>query len=164
MTRRNLITLAVVAVLTALCLAAVLVQQYQVPVLGHKGANNTLGMSLGLDLSGGTHLVYQADLSQLQPGQGPTEAMQGAINVITRRVDAYGISEAVIQKQGSDRISVQLPGVRDVDAAVKLIGSTAQSNSKRCSMTATGKRLWTRTASRCGSPRQRWTAQGRPLL
>jgi len=149
-TRRNLITLAVVAVLTALCLAAVLVQQFQVPVLGHKGANTTLGMSLGLDLSGGTHLVYQADLTQLQSGQDPTEAMQGAINVITRRVDAYGISEAVVQKQGSDRISVQLPGVRDVDAAVKLIGSTAQLEFKEQQLDgsgspavdANGKPLW----------------------
>ena len=126
MNRRNTITLAVIALLTVLALSAVLVKQYHLPGFGNRGhANTALGMSLGLDLSGGTHLVYEADLSQIG-NESAAEAVKGAIDIITRRVDAYGVSEAVIQKQGADRISVQLPGVRDVETAIKLIGSTAQ--------------------------------------
>ncbi len=126
MNRRNAITLALIFILTALCLSAVLVKEYHIPGIGNRGhANTALGMSLGLDLSGGTHLVYQADLSQIG-NESAADAIQGAIDIITRRVDAYGVSEAVIQKQGSDRISIQLPGIRDVDTAIKLIGSTAQ--------------------------------------
>lgn len=126
MNRRNVITLALIVLLTALCLTAVLVRQYHIPGIGDRGhANTGLGMSLGLDLSGGTHLVYQTDLSQIG-NESAAEAVKGAIDIITRRVDAYGVSEAVVQKQGADRISVQLPGIRDVDTAIKLIGSTAQ--------------------------------------
>lgn len=124
MTRRNLIVLVLVLVLLALALAEVLVRNAP-SIQGGNPGNNTLGMRLGLDLSGGTHLVYQADLSQIG-NESAAEAMQGAIEIITRRVDAYGVSEAVIQKQGSDRISIQLPGIRDVNTAIKLIGSTAQ--------------------------------------
>ena len=76
-------------------------------------------------MSGGTRLVYEADLSQIG-NESAAEAMQGAMDIITRRVDAYGVSEATIQKLGSDQIVVQLPGVRDVEAAINLIGSTAQ--------------------------------------
>jgi preprotein translocase subunit SecD len=122
--RRNLIILAFIVLLVVLGLAEVLVKNAP-SITGGNPGNNTLGMSLGLDLSGGTHLVYQADLSQIG-NESAKDAIQGAIDIITRRVDAYGVSEAVIQKQGSDRISIQLPGIRDVDTAIKLIGSTAQ--------------------------------------
>ena len=73
----------------------------------------------------GTELIYQADLSQIG-NESAAEAMLGAIDIIARRLDAYGISEAVVQKLGSNEIVVQLPGVRDVEAAITLIGSTAQ--------------------------------------
>ena len=80
------------------------------------------GIRLGLDLNGGSHLVYQADLSMVE---NPDEAMLGALGIIQRRVDAYGVTEPVVQKQGSDRILIQLPGVQDIDEAKELIGATA---------------------------------------
>jgi preprotein translocase subunit SecD len=83
------------------------------------------GMRLGLDLQGGTMLVLKADLSKVEPNER-ANAMKGALEIIKRRIDAYGVSEPEIQIQGDDRISVQLPGVRDVNEAVKLIGQTAQ--------------------------------------
>jgi len=52
--------------------------------------------------------------------------MSGVIDIIAKRVDAYGVAEPIIQKQGADRISIQLPGIRDMEEAVALIGSTAQ--------------------------------------
>ena len=73
----------------------------------------------------GTELIYKADLSQIG-NESAASAMQGVIDIITRRLDAYGVSEASIQKLGSNQVVVQLPGVRDVEAAINLIGSTAQ--------------------------------------
>jgi len=122
--RRNLIILALIVLLVALGLAEVLVKNAP-SITGGSPGNNTLGMRLGLDLSGGTRLVYQADLSQIG-NESVSEAMKGAMDIITRRVDAYGVSEATIQKLGSNEIVVQLPGIRDVNAAIKLIGTTAQ--------------------------------------
>ena len=124
MNRGNLIRLALIAVIFCLCLSEVLIRD--APSIGDSSpGNNTLGMRLGLDLSGGTHLVYKADLSQIG-NETAADAVKGAMDIIELRVNAYGVSEPVIQKQGTDRISVQLPGVRDIDAAVSLIGQTAE--------------------------------------
>jgi preprotein translocase subunit SecD len=84
------------------------------------------GLTLGLDLKGGSHLVYQADLSQKDPAQSDDDAMRGVLDKIERRVNAYGVTEPIIQRQGHDRILVQLPGVKDIDEAIKLIGQTAE--------------------------------------
>jgi preprotein translocase subunit SecD len=84
------------------------------------------GMSLGLDLKGGTHLVYQADLSGLEPGESAKDAIKGVRDIIERRVNAYGVSEPLVQIQGDNRISVQLPGIRNIEEAIELVGQTAQ--------------------------------------
>ncbi len=76
---------------------------------------------LGLDLQGGVNLIYQADLSSTQDKSG---AMAGLRDVIERRVNMFGVSEPVVQIQGSDRLVVELPGVRDVQAAINMIGET----------------------------------------
>ena len=76
---------------------------------------------LGLDLQGGVNLIYQADLSTVQDKSG---AMQGLRDVIERRVNMFGVSEPVVQIQGQDRLIVELPGVKDVQQAIKMIGET----------------------------------------
>lgn len=76
---------------------------------------------LGLDLQGGVNLVYQADLSQTNDKTG---AMQGLRDVIERRVNMFGVSEPVVQIQGSDKLVVELPGVKDVKQAIDMIGQT----------------------------------------
>jgi preprotein translocase subunit SecD len=81
-------------------------------------------MRLGLDLQGGIHLVYQADLSGVEPGTG-AEAIDGAMAVIERRINVLGVTEPLIQKQGADRIVVELPGVSEVEKAKGLIGETS---------------------------------------
>ncbi|MDP2587730.1 MAG: protein translocase subunit SecD [bacterium] len=83
----------------------------------------TLALRLGLDLKGGSQLVYEADLSQVEP-QEQAESLQGARDVIERRVNAFGVSEPVVQLQGDTRIIVELPGVTDVNQAVEEIGKT----------------------------------------
>ena len=80
---------------------------------------------LGLDLQGGTHLVYEADTSSVTGGE--KDAMDSLRDVIERRVNLYGVSEPVVQteKSGdSHRLVVELAGVFDIKEAIKLIGET----------------------------------------
>ena len=76
---------------------------------------------LGLDLLGGTHLVYQADLSK---SDNKSDAMQGVRDVIERRVNFFGVAEPLVQVSGQDRLIVELAGINDVSQAIKLIGET----------------------------------------
>jgi protein-export membrane protein SecD len=82
-------------------------------------------IKLGLDLQGGMHLVLEVDTAKLPPGSDPSDAVDRALEIIRNRVDKFGVSEPVIQRQGKDRIVVQLPGLKDPQRAKKLIGSTA---------------------------------------
>jgi len=77
---------------------------------------------LGLDLLGGTHLVYQADLSKVQGSK--SDAMQGVRDVVERRVNLFGVSEPVVQVSGTNRLIVDLAGIKDVNQAIQLIGQT----------------------------------------
>ncbi len=81
---------------------------------------------LGLDLQGGTHLVYEADMSEI-PEEDRVDALQGVRDVIERRVNAFGVSEPVIQTTtsgGTYRLIIDLAGVMDVSQAITLIGET----------------------------------------
>jgi protein-export membrane protein SecD len=85
-----------------------------------------LPFRLGLDLQGGTHLVYEADLSQVEPGNY-ADSMQGVRDVIERRVNLFGVQEPVVQinKVGQHyRLIVELAGVKDVHQAIQMIGQT----------------------------------------
>ncbi len=84
----------------------------------------------GLDLAGGSHLVLEADMKDI-PQAVRADALSSAKEVISRRVNLYGLTEPVIQtaKVGdSYRVLVELPGVKDVNQAIDLIGQTAQLN------------------------------------
>ncbi len=81
---------------------------------------------LGLDLQGGAHLVYEANMSSI-PDSDRSNALEGVRDVIERRVGGIGVSEPQVQtsKVGdSYRLSVDLPGIQDIEEAVKLIGQT----------------------------------------
>lgn len=81
---------------------------------------------LGLDLQGGTHLVYEADMSQIAEADRDT-ALNGVRDVIERRVNAFGVAEPVVQTTstgGAYRVIVELAGVLDVKDAIKQIGET----------------------------------------
>lgn len=86
---------------------------------------------LGLDLAGGTHLVYEADVTNLKPEEVP-ELMSVLREVIERRVNLFGVSEPLVQverssrvaEEQSERLIVELPGVTDIEEAVKQIGQT----------------------------------------
>jgi protein-export membrane protein SecD len=86
---------------------------------------------LGLDLAGGAHLVYEADISEVDASQVP-ELMEVLRDVIERRINVFGVSEPVVYVESSsfvatqkqERLVVELPGVTDVAAAVEEIGRT----------------------------------------
>ncbi len=81
---------------------------------------------LGLDLLGGSHLLYEADMSNIASGD-QTSALSGVRDVIERRVNAFGVSEPLIQTNlsgGHFRIIVELAGIKDVNQAIKMIGET----------------------------------------
>ncbi|MBM2831162.1 MAG: secD [Dehalococcoidia bacterium] len=132
--RRGKKTLLFILVLVVLGLWVVLDNEVSIPLLGKRQ-----GFQLGLDLRGGTHLVLDADFSGLEPGASREEAMDGVVSIIEGRVDKYGVTEPVIQRQpGGERIIVELPGVKNIDEAVKLIGQTAQLEFREAVLDANG--------------------------
>jgi len=118
MTGKNRPPIIVIGILFALALLVV------VPI--DKGVLGKRGMTLGLDLQGGTHLVYQADFSSIEPGtETEAQILDDTIAVIKNRVDVFGVTEPVIQRLGEDRIVVQLPGISEAEEAKERIGRTA---------------------------------------
>lgn len=98
--------------------------------LGGKGFLSKFPYKLGLDLNGGTHLIYQADVSKV-PATDVDGAMESLRTVIEARINAFGVAEPIIQteKSTSDgqeihKLIVELPGVTDVNKAVEMIGKT----------------------------------------
>ena len=87
---------------------------------------------LGLDLNGGSHLIYQADVSEVATGD-IVSSMEALRNVIERRVNLFGVSEPLVQTESAglvagkaiaQKLIVELPGVADVDKAIEMIGKT----------------------------------------
>jgi preprotein translocase subunit SecD len=85
-------------------------------------------LKLGLDLQGGTQLVLETDMSGIAQ-EDKDQALESSKEVIERRVNLFGVSEALVQtsKVGdSRRVLVDLPGIKDIDQAQELVGKTAQ--------------------------------------
>ena len=126
--RRNARALIAIVLLVV---GAVLTLSFQTIELGNfgRGGDTLLGLSLGLDLQGGSHLVYQGEpiLSDGGEPQPPTaEDMESLKLIIERRVNSSGLGEPIVQILGEDRLLIQLPGVDDPERAKALIGETAR--------------------------------------
>lgn len=104
---QRIVTMIVTIFLVAVC-GVVLFPIYQ---------NNAI---LGLDLQGGVMVRLEA------PEGTSGEDMDNAVSVISNRINALGVSEPEIRREGDNRISVELPGVSDADEAVRVIGTTAK--------------------------------------
>ena len=78
---------------------------------------------LGLDLQGGLSVILQAQPTASNPVD--SSKMDQAVKIITDRVNKLGAAEPEIQRQGTDKISVQLPGIKNPDQALAIIGKTA---------------------------------------
>jgi len=93
---------------------------------------SNFNFKLGLDLNGGSHLVYQADISEVAASD-VASSMEALRNVIERRVNLFGVSEPIVQTESAGLIAgqaiaqkliVELPGVADIDKAIEMIGKT----------------------------------------
>lgn len=77
----------------------------------------------GLDLQGGTHVVLEAvDTEQAQVND---DAMNRVVAIMEKRVNSLGLTEPIIQREGERRVIIELPGIKDPDAAIQTIGKTA---------------------------------------
>ena len=77
----------------------------------------------GLDLQGGTHVVLEAvDTAQAQVND---DAMNRVVAIMEKRVNSLGLTEPIIQREGERRVIIELPGIKDPDAAIRTIGKTA---------------------------------------
>ncbi|TET66226.1 MAG: protein translocase subunit SecD [Dehalococcoidia bacterium] len=135
MTRKNTLVLMIILALFAFAVSALIY-----PLWGRDA------MRLGLDLQGGIHMVYQADFSEVEPGK-ESEAINGAIAVIERRINILGVTEPIIQKQGADRILVELPGISEAEKAKRLIGQTALLEFRELVTNADGEAEWVPTTA-----------------
>ncbi len=127
--RRNARALIVILLLVV---GAGLVLGFQTISIGgfERGGDTLLGLSLGLDLQGGSHLVYQAepvsDDGDSTPSAPDVDDMDSLQRIIERRVNSSGLGEPIIQILGEDRLMIQLPGVREPARAKSIIGETAR--------------------------------------
>ena len=96
-------------------------------IIFERGSENILGLSLGLDLQGGSHLIYQALNPETNlPEEITSDQMEALSKTIERRINSSGLGEPIIQIIGEDRLLVQLPGIKDPGRAKSLIGETAR--------------------------------------
>jgi len=99
MTRGNAVVLVILLAIFAFAVCTLVY-----PLFGREE------MRMGLDLQGGIHIVYQADLSGIEAEERDS-AMEGAKEILSNRINPLGVTEPIIQRQGSDRILVELPGI-----------------------------------------------------
>jgi preprotein translocase subunit SecD len=126
-------------IVLAIFVLAILAGSLDYPILWDKSVNwisSNIGINipqfykipfkLGLDLQGGTHLVYQADLSTIDTGERDA-SLEGIRDVIERRVNLFGVTESIVQINRSGesyRLIIDLPGVTNVQNAIAMIGAT----------------------------------------
>ncbi len=110
---RDIRGLALVAILIGLAVAVLVIPEVNIKAFGGEfkrgESQNVLGMTLGLDLQGGTHLVYKA-----VPKEGQTvtaDDLEGVKRIIEKRVNEFGVGEPLVNTLGVDRIVIQLPGL-----------------------------------------------------
>jgi preprotein translocase subunit SecD len=94
--------------------------------LMHDETTRHVPLQRGLDLKGGTYLALEVDDSkQAIPADKKADAIERALKTVRSRIDGSGVSEAVVQKQGDDRIVVQIPGEDDPERAKRLVEQQA---------------------------------------
>ena len=92
-------------------------------VFGYYISPLAMSIKQGLDLQGGTHVVLEA--IDTPEAKVDDDAVQRVIQIIERRINELGLTEPIVQRQGERRIIVELPGVKDPEKAIELIGKTA---------------------------------------
>lgn len=122
--RRNQVVIGVLTVILVIVAAYKLYPPFDV-----KGPDGNVikkgALKLGLDLQGGMYLKLGIDESKMPPDVKMEEAVSRALEILRNRVDALGVAEPLIQREGDRYIVIQLPGVKDPERALSIIGKTA---------------------------------------
>ncbi len=123
-----------VSIIVALCALSVWALFPRTVTVRVRGANGVLHdttsrrvpLKPGLDLQGGTYLALEInDSKQVIPASQKQDAIDRALKTVRSRIEGYGVSEPVVEKQGSDRIAVQIPGIQDPERARALMQEQA---------------------------------------
>lgn len=102
-------------------------------VYSTENATSKFKFKLGLDLNGGTELVYKADLSQASTTSAEISSSMSVLrDVIERRINVFGVSEPVVRverigftgAESEQQLIVELPGITDIEKAIAMIGAT----------------------------------------
>ncbi|MCL5674802.1 MAG: protein translocase subunit SecD [Candidatus Omnitrophica bacterium] len=109
--KNHYIRLSIIAAIIGLCIWAIYPVQQKIKE--------------GLDLKGGVHIVLQVERPPNIPNPNMSDITNRALEIIRNRVDALGVVEPSIEKSGINRIIVDLPGVKEPQQAIKIIGKTA---------------------------------------
>jgi len=116
--KKSILTFTLV-ILSIVCLLAIAF--FGIRVIGVPGVFDEGGIRLGLDLAGGSAILYEADQAQ-----NPTVAeLNAAVAMIRGRLDMLNYSEATVTSSGVNQILVEIPGISDPEEAVKLLGANA---------------------------------------
>jgi preprotein translocase subunit SecD len=150
MTRKNIIVLVIILLVFGFSLWALL------PLQTETGENPTTklgktGLQFGLDLVGGVHLVYESDYPDDATDEEKASAMSRALTTIQKRIDKYGVTEPVIQSQGTERIIIQLPGFTDIEAAKSLVEQTGFLEFREVELDTTGQPVYLSNYLQMGS-------------
>lgn len=123
--KRTWIVFGLIVVLAGL---SALVDWPKGPNLRVGDVDRELKVHLGLDLQGGAHLVYEANMADV-PAEDQEQALAAVRDVLERRVNTFGVSEPVVQTNTTgdkDRVIVELPGITDVNDAIERLGKVPQ--------------------------------------
>src|ERR1044071_154725 len=119
--------LLVIAALVIVSIAALFPRNTTVPIRGkdgniHQVVQRHVPLRKGLDLKGGTYFALEIDDSRQRVAIADRkDAIQRAVKTVRTRIDGIGVSEAVVQTVGDDRIVVQIPGIDDPDRARQMV-------------------------------------------
>ena len=111
---------AIILVIAALCYVGLYGIDFN-DSLRFPGITDSDGITQGLDLKGGTVIVYKA-----QTDNATDEEMDTVVAMLRTRLDGQGYTEATVTRQGTDKVRVELPDVQDAQTAVETLGATAQ--------------------------------------
>lgn len=126
MTTRNKQRLKFLSIIVMAAVAVVIANPKPTGVAWLDNITSKMKFNLGPDLQGGVVLTYEADMKDVESGT-ENDALQGVVDVIERRVNAYGVSEARVEaaKTGDNyRVNIEIPGVKDIEEAKRMLKET----------------------------------------
>ncbi len=115
------ITVLLIAMFAYTAIFGLSLSSLNIPVEFHSLMDEEHGIRLGFDLTGGSVIVYEADAEAPSDDQ-----MDTVVDIMYKRLTNMGFTEATVTRQGTNRVSVEIPTITNPDEAIKILGATAQ--------------------------------------